>query len=70
LLLVPKEVFHIKKKKKGKCKTKKSRTKKKKNHQKCGCPLLPGLKLVQSGLSVLPDFTKPADLSDLTRAEN
>jgi hypothetical protein len=47
--------------------------------QKCGCPILsslrtypilPRLKLVQSGLSVLFDFTKLANLSDFTRAEN
>jgi hypothetical protein len=28
------------------------------------------LKLVQSGLSVLSDFTKPVNLFDFTRAEN
>jgi hypothetical protein len=50
-----------------------------KKNQKCGCPILPSLrtypilprlKLVRSGLSVLSDFTKPANLSDFTRAEN
>jgi hypothetical protein len=45
LLLVPKEVFHIKEKERKRQvkKKKKSRTKKKKNHQKCGCLILPGL---------------------------
>jgi hypothetical protein len=48
-------------------------------NQKCGCPILPSLrtylilprlKLIRSDLSVLSDFTKPANLSDFTRAEN
>jgi hypothetical protein len=47
LLLVPKEVFHIKKKKekerKRQVQKKELHKKEKKNHQKCGCPLLPGL---------------------------
>jgi hypothetical protein len=46
---------------------------------KCGCPILPSLrtypilprlKLVRSGLSVLSDFTKSVNLSDFTWAEN
>jgi hypothetical protein len=41
-----------------------------KKNQKCGCPILPRLKLVRSGLSVLSDFTKPTNLSDFTRVKN
>jgi hypothetical protein len=33
-------------------------------------PILPRLKLVRSGLSILSNFTKTANLSDFTRAEN
>jgi hypothetical protein len=49
-----------------------------KKNQKCGCPILPSLrtypilprlKLVRSGLSVLSNFTKPANLSDFTTDE-
>jgi hypothetical protein len=56
-----------KRKKKASAKQKKRATQK---NQKCGCPNLPRLKLVRSGLSVLSDFTKPVNLSDFTRAEN
>jgi hypothetical protein len=68
-----------KKKEKGKCKTKKRATQNKQKNQTCGCPILPSLrtypilprlKLVRSGLSVLSDFTKAVNLSDFTRAEN
>jgi hypothetical protein len=76
-------VFHIlkkerKRKKKASAKQKRAAQKIEKN-QKCGCsilpslrtyPILPRLKLVQSGLSILSDFTKPANLSDFIRAEN
>jgi hypothetical protein len=73
LFLYPKEVFHILKKQKEQKRKKKASAKQKKRatqkNQKCGCPNLPRLKLVRSGLSVLSDFTKPVNLSDFTRAE-
>jgi hypothetical protein len=79
LFIYPKEAFHILKKRKKKASAKQKRAAQNKKNQKCGCPILPSLrtypilqqlKLVRSGLSVLSNFTKPANLSDFTRAEN
>jgi hypothetical protein len=80
LSLSKRGVPYIKKtKRKKKASAKQKRAAQNKKYQKCGCPILPSLltypilprlKLVRSGLSILSNFTKPVNLSDFTRAEN
>jgi hypothetical protein len=78
LSLSKRGITYIKKEKERKNQVQNKKEPHKKN-QKCGClilpslrtyPILPRLKLVRSGLSVLFDFIKPVNLSDFTRAEN